>query len=194
MSSGEAFSTLLCPPNSLSIIRAKSVAGREPRSDTNGDINMSSTSPAPHKRKLSQPDVDSYTEPKKQKLTESNTNTLPLKSATKSKDAVENEEGLGGDLKPPKKTTAKKVKPSISTKPGVAGATLTSKPPNASEEFPNGHLYCHQCNKKRDASRELYPAPRSPTLTSFALTTIPQRLLVAQRLRGSARQSIASLV
>jgi hypothetical protein len=132
------------------------VAEREPGSDTSGDINMSATNPPPHKRKLSQPDVTTSVEVKKQKLTESNTNTVPLKTAAKEKDTAKDEEVSKDDLKPPKKTTAKKVKATTTTKPGAAGATSTAKPSNASEEFPNGHLYCHQCNKKRDASRKSY--------------------------------------
>lgn len=29
-----------------------------------------------------------------------------------------------------------------------------NKPQEASEEFPNGWYYCHQCNKKRDLGRK----------------------------------------
>jgi hypothetical protein len=130
------------------------VAEREPASDTTTDINMSATNPPPHKRKLSQPDMKVSVELKKRKLTESNTNTIPSKTAAKEKDTAKDEGASENDLKPPKMTTAKKPKPATSAKPGVADATSSVKPSNPSEEFPNGHLYCHQCNKKRDASRE----------------------------------------
>jgi hypothetical protein len=151
---------LLRVPNILSIIRRKStVAEREPGSDASIDINMSATNPPPHKRKLSQPDVNPPVEIKKQKLVESNTNTLPSDTATKGKDAVKDRDVSGDDLKPPKKSTTKKIKPTVSTKSGTPGATSTGKPSNASEEFPNGHLYCHQCNKKRDATRESHLPP-----------------------------------
>ena len=135
------------------MIRRKSVAGREPASDTTTDINMPATIPPPHKRKLSQPDVSTSAEVKKQKLTESNTNTIPAKATAMEKDMAKGKEVSKDDLKPPKKVTAKKVKAPTPAKPGAAGTTSV-KPSNASEEFPNGHLYCHQCNKKRDAPRE----------------------------------------
>ena len=177
----------LCPE--LSIIRNKSAAEREPRrSDTSSDINMPSTSPPPHKRKLSQPEVNASTEVKKPKLTESNINTLPLKTATRGEDSLKGNEIPGGDLKPPKKTADKKVTTIAPTKQGPSGA---SNPSNASEEFPNGHLYCHQCNKKRDASRECH---FFPDLSTCVLTAIPQRLSVARNLRGNARQSIVNHV
>jgi len=133
------------------------VAERELASDTRSDINMSATNPPPHKRKLSQPDVNAFVEVKKQKLAESNTNAVPSKTATGGKDTAKDKGVPRDDPKPPKRTATKKVKPTASTKPGTAGATSTVKPSNASEEFPNGHLYCHQCNKKRDASRESHP-------------------------------------
>lgn len=159
MSSGEALSDLPCALNSPPIIRTKSVAEREPRSKPSGPINMSSASPPPQKRRLSQPDVEASVQLKKPKLTESDTNTLPLKTATKGKDTVKDAEVSGGDLKPPKKAIAKRVRATASTKPPAAGDTSTGNPLNASEEFPNGHLYCHQCNKKRDATRESHPLP-----------------------------------
>ena len=135
------------------------MAERESSSgSTSGVINMSATDPPPHKRKLSQPDVNASTEVKKQKLTESNTNTIPSKP-TGEKDTGKDREVSKDDLKPPKRAGTKKAKPTISTKPGATGAISTVKPSNASEEFPNGHLYCHQCNKKRDASRESCPLP-----------------------------------
>lgn len=133
------------------------MAEREPASDTTTDISMSTANPPPRKRKLSQPDVNPYVEVKKQKLTESNTNAIP--SATKEKDTAKDKEASKDDLKPLKKTTTKRAKPTTPAKSGVAGAVSSVKPPNASEEFPNGHLYCHQCNKKRDASRESHPLP-----------------------------------
>lgn len=135
------------------------MAEREPGSGTSSDINMSATNPPPHKRKLSQTDVNASVEAKKQKLTESNTNTIPSKTPTKEKDAVRDKEAPKDDLKPPKKTTTRKLKPITSAKPGAAGTTSAVKPSNTSEEFPNGHLYCHQCNKKRDAARESYLLP-----------------------------------
>lgn len=135
------------------------MAEREPGSDTSSDINMATTNPPPHKRKLSQPDVNVSTEVKKQKLVESNTSNISPNTATKEKDTVKDEEVSKDDLKPPKRTTIKKVKPTTSATPGVVGAASAVKPSNASEEFPNGHLYCHQCNKKRDASRESYLSP-----------------------------------
>jgi hypothetical protein len=156
---GETLGGLFWTLSSLSIIRRKSVAEREPSSGTGSDINMSATNPPPHKRKLSQPDVNASGEAKKQKLAESNTNTIPSKTAAKEKDAEQDKEVSKDDLKPPKKTMTKKVKPTTSVKPGTAGVTSTAKPSNGSEEFPNGHLYCHQCNKKRDASRESSPLP-----------------------------------
>jgi len=134
------------------------VAEREPRSDTSSDINMPATTPPPHKRKLSQPDVNASVEVKKQKLAETDTNTIPPKLIPKERDTAKGKEVSKEGLKPPKKTTTKKVKPT-SPKPGAAGATSVANPSNASEEFPNGHLYCHQCNKKRDASRESHPLP-----------------------------------
>ena len=120
------------------------------------------TAPPPHKRKLSQPDVAVSIELKKQKLTDSNTNTIPSKVSTDGKDTVKDKEASGDDLKAAKKTTAKKVKASTSTKSGDAAVISATKPSNPSEEFPNGHLYCHQCNKKRDASREYYLLLISP--------------------------------
>lgn len=137
------------------------MAEREPSSDTSGDINMSATNPPPHKRKLSQPNVDISVEVKKQKLTESDTNTIPSKTPAKEKDTVKDnlKELSKDDLKSPKRTATGKVKPTTSAKPGAAGTLSTVKPTNVSEEFPNGHLYCHQCNKKRDASRESCPLP-----------------------------------
>ena len=135
------------------------MAERESRSDTSSGLNMSATNPPPHKRKISQPDVNASLEVKKQKLTESNTNTIPLKAPTKEKGVVNDRDVSKDDLKPQKKTAARKVKPTTSAKPGPAGTTSAIKPSNASEEFPNGHLYCHQCNKKRDASRESRPLP-----------------------------------
>lgn len=140
------------------------MAEREPGSDTCSDINMSATKPPPHKRKLSQPDMDTSLEPKKQKLAKSDTNTIPLKTATKGKDTGKNQEVSGDDLNPTKKTTANKAKPSTSTKPGEVRVASATKPSNVSEEFPNGHLYCHQCNKKRDAMRRshLHPISSQP--------------------------------
>ena len=132
------------------------MAEREPASDTRSDINMSTTNPPPHKRKLSQPDVNASIEVKKQKLAESNTNTVPSKTVTGGKDTAKDKEAPRDDPKPPKRTTTKRVKPTTSVKPGATGTASTVKPSNASEEFPNGHLYCHQCNKKRDASRESF--------------------------------------
>ena len=135
------------------------MAERESSSgSTSGVINMSATDPPPHKRKLSQPDVNASAELKKLKLTESNTNTIPSKTIGE-KDTGKDKEVLKDDPKPSKRTTTKKPKQTTSTKPGAAGATSAVKPSNASEEFPNGHLYCHQCNKKRDASRESSPLP-----------------------------------
>ena len=146
------------------------MAEREPGSGTSSDINMSATSPPPHKRKLSQPDVNVSVEAKKQKLAESNTNTIPPKTTTKEKGTVKDKEVPNDDPGPPKKITTKKVKPTTSVKPGAIGATSTVKPPTASEEFPNGHLYCHQCNKKRDATRESYLLPiYQPSLPSCLL-------------------------
>ena len=160
VSSRKIFGHLRRVPSFLSIIRRKSVAEREPGSDASSDINMSATNPPPHKRKLSQPDVNPPIEIKKQKLAESNTNTLlPSETATKGKDMVKDKEVSGDDLKPPKKSTTKKIKPTVPTKSVTPGAASTGKPSNASEEFPNGHLYCHQCNKKRDASRESHLLP-----------------------------------
>ena len=136
------------------------MAEREPSSgSTNGVINMPATDPPPHKRKLSQPDVNASAEVKKQKLTESNTNTISSKTATGEKGGGKDKEIPKDDLKPPKRITTKKVKPTAPAKPGASGAASAIKPSNASEEFPNGHLYCHQCNKKRDASRESFPLP-----------------------------------
>lgn len=114
---------------------------------------MSATNPLPRKRKLSHPNVDVSVEVKKPKLAESNTNTAPSKPPTKEATAKD-EEASNGDLKLQKKAMTKKIKQITSTKPGAAGSTPVVKPSNASEEFPNGHLYCHQCNKKRDALRE----------------------------------------
>lgn len=38
---------------------------------------------------------------------------------------------------------------------------------NAADEFPNGFVYCHQCNKKRDATGPSHPLPSAAhTLTS----------------------------
>ena len=156
MSPGKTFGDIYWTLNSLSIIRRKSVAEREPGSDTSSDINMSATNPPPHKRKLSQPDVNVPAEVKKQKLAESNTNTVPSNTTVNEKDTVKDKEVSKDDLKPPRRTTTKKVKPTTSATPGTVGAPSAVKPSNASEEFPNGHLYCHQCNKKRDASRESY--------------------------------------
>ena len=134
------------------------MAERESSSgSTSGVINMSAPDPPPHKRKLSQPDVNASVEVKKQKLAESNTNTIPSKSTAGDKDTGKDKEVPKDDLKPLKRTTTKKAKPTTSTKPGAAGPPSSVKPSNASEEFPNGHLYCHQCNKKRDASRESCP-------------------------------------
>ena len=134
------------------------MAERESSSGSAGGvINMSATDPPPHKRKLSQPDVNASAELKKQKLTESNTNTIPSKTSTGERDTGKDKEVPKDDLKPPKRTTTKKAKPTTAVKPGASGAASAIKPSNASEEFPNGHLYCHQCNKKRDASRESCP-------------------------------------
>lgn len=135
------------------------MAEREPASDTTSDISMPTTSPPPRKRKLSQPDVNASVEVKKQKLTESNTNTIPSKPAAKGTDTMKDKEVSKDDLKPQKKTTTKRAKSTTSAKPGAAGVASSVKPSNASEEFPNGHLYCHQCNKKRDATREFHPLP-----------------------------------
>ena len=133
------------------------MAEREPASDTTTDINMSTTNAPPLKRKLSQPDMNASVELKKRKLTESNTNAIPPKTATKENDTAKGEEASKDDPKTQRKTSAKKPKPATSAKPGAADATSSVKPSNASEEFPNGHLYCHQCNKKRDASRKSHP-------------------------------------
>ena len=136
------------------------MAERESSSgSTSGVINMSAADPPPHKRKLSQPDVNASAELKKQKLTESNTNTITSKTATGEKDAGKDKEVPKDDLKPLKRTATKKAKPTAPAKPGASGTTSAIKPSNASEEFPNGHLYCHQCNKKRDATRESCPLP-----------------------------------
>jgi len=135
------------------------LAGREPAPDTTTDANMSTTIPPPRKRKHSQPDVNTAVEVKKQKLAESNTNTIPAKTTPMEKDTAKDKEVSKDDHKPPKKVVAKKVKPSTSVKPGATGTASSVKPSNASEEFPNGHLYCHQCNKKRDATRESHPLP-----------------------------------
>lgn len=145
------------------------MAEREPAPDTITDINMSTTDVPPLKRKLSQPNLNASVDPKKRKLTESNTNTISSKAATKEKDTGAPKD----DLKPPKKATAKKPKPTTSAKPGAADATSSVKPSNASEEFPNGHLYCHQCNKKRDASRESLPLLILESLhVHYALTEV----------------------
>jgi hypothetical protein len=57
---------------------------------------------------------------------------------------------------------SKKYKPSGDNNPKIARATpnkvLSEKQSNASEEYPNGFFYCHQCNHKRDATR-LYLNP-----------------------------------
>ena len=135
------------------------MAEREPASDTTSDISMSTTSPPPRKRRLSQPDVNASIEVKRQKLAESNTNTIPPKPAVKGADAAKDKEVSKDDLKLPKKTTIKRAKPTTSAKPRAVGTASLVKPSNASEEFPNGHLYCHQCNKKRDATRESHPLP-----------------------------------
>ena len=116
---------------------------------------MSATNPLPRKRKLLHPDADASVEVKKPKLTESNTNTAPSKTPTKEATAKD-EEVSNGDLRLQKKAMTKKIKQITSTKTGAAGSTPIVQPSNSSEEFPNGHLYCHQCNKKRDALRESY--------------------------------------
>lgn len=133
------------------------MAEHESTSDTSSVTDMPAADPPPHKRKLSQPDVNASVEVKKQKLVESNTNTVPSRAATKDKDTGKDKEAPKDELKPPKRTAIKKPKPTTSAKSGAAGATSTAKPLNASEEFPDGHLYCHQCNKKRDAPRESSP-------------------------------------
>ena len=174
MGSSQALGVSLRALNSLSIIRTKSLVQRESHSDTGGDIDMSSTSPPPHKRKLSRPEADTSAELKKQKLTENDTNTLPPKTATEDEDMGNDGEVSSGDLKPPKKTTFKKFKTANTTKLGAAVATSSSKPANASEEFPNGHLYCHQCNKKRDVSRESHLS-RSLSLDCLWCSLRPHR-------------------
>ena len=144
------------------------MAERESSSgSTSGVINMSATDPPPHKRKLSQPDVNASAEVKKQKLTESDTNTITSKTASGEKDTGKDNGVPKDDLKPPKRATTKKAKPTAPAKPGASGAASAIKPSNASEEFPNGHLYCHQCNKKRDASRESCPSRSTFNLDSL---------------------------
>lgn len=55
---------------------------------------------------------------------------------------------------------------------------------NATDEFPNGFVYCHQCNKKRDATGPSPPSPRSPC-THIALSHCP---LHRERPQGSQVQ------
>lgn len=43
---------------------------------------------------------------------------------------------------------------------------------NATDEYPNGFVYCHQCNKKRDATGPSHPSSRSPC-THIALSLRP---------------------
>lgn len=43
---------------------------------------------------------------------------------------------------------------------------------NATDEYPNGFVYCHQCNKKRDATGPSPPPSRSPC-THIALRHRP---------------------
>ena len=44
---------------------------------------------------------------------------------------------------------------SKTTKPSKDGTMVQNiQPSNASEEFPNGYFYCHQCSRKRDSTSE----------------------------------------
>ena len=64
----------------------------------------------------------------------------------------------------------KPKRPKVSTMTSKAqGSTRPSRTEasNATEEFPNGFFYCHQCSKKRDSSGELRLAPSMFLATSL---------------------------
>lgn len=63
-------------------------------------------------------------------------------------------------------------------------------PPNATDEYPNGFVYCHQCNKKRDATGLFHFLPQSMYLLHpQSLSAAPQK---TARVAG-ATPSTASL-
>jgi len=55
---------------------------------------------------------------------------------------------------PEAKSKRPKVSTMINKTQGFTKPTRTVES-TATEEFPNGFFYCHQCNKKRDSSGEL---------------------------------------
>lgn len=121
---------------------------------TNSHIDMSTSSTASRKRKLSNDDSledffedSASTAPKKTKLSTSATT-------------------------PP---AAAKAKPS--GKPKETKVVKEQNPNVPSEEYPNGYFYCHQCNRKRDMSGTF--ASAALTLPATLLTRPPQRVFTA---------------
>jgi hypothetical protein len=61
---------------------------------------------------------------------------------------------LEGIILPPKKSKLSSVP--LGAPLNIKQVTMNEPAKNISEEFPNGSVYCHQCNKKRDYNGEYY--------------------------------------